>query len=265
VFITPAFENLLLSSSPELKALNPDFLHLPVKPSLGNLYETGLTKGFMGKLKLDANYFERDFSNYADDDLLLNTGVSFPIAFRKGKIYGAEAKIEVPHWGPVSGYLTYSYMVGFGYTPVTGGLLLGDDVKDATANTGRFPISQDQRNTGRARVRYQPHPRFWLAFGGDYGSGLPMEFSGTPQDVITQYGQAILDRLNLARGRVRPSLALDASAGATLWRRDNLAVRFQADLQNLNNRLNVINFAGLFSGTALAPPRSYALRLQTDF
>jgi TonB dependent receptor/TonB-dependent Receptor Plug Domain len=265
VFITPAFENLLLSSSPELKALSPEFLHLPVKPSLGNLYEAGLTKGFLGKLKLDANYFERDFSNYADDDLLLNTGVSFPIAFRKGKIYGAEAKIEVPHWGPFSGYFSYSYMVGFGYTPVTGGLLLGDGVKDATANTGRFPISQDQRNTGRARVRYQPHPRLWLAFGGDYGSGLPMEFSGTPQDVIKQYGQAILDRLNLARGRVLPSLALDASAGAILWRRDNLAVRFQADLQNLNNRLNVINFAGLFSGTAIAPPRSYALRLQTDF
>ena len=264
-FITPAFENLLLSSSPELKTLNPEFLHLPVKPSLGNLYEAGFTKGFLGKLKLDANYFERDFLNYADDDLLLNTGVSFPIAFRKAKIYGAESKIEVPNWGPFSGYFSYSYMVGFGYTPVTGGLLLGADVMGATANTGRFPISQDQRNTGRARVRYQPHPRLWLAFGGDYGSGLPTEFSGTPLEVIAQYGQAILDRLNLVRGRVRPSLALDASAGVGLWRRDNLAVRFQADIQNLNNRLNVINFAGLFSGTAIAPSRSYALRLQTDF
>ena len=28
---------------------------------------------------------------------------------------------------------------------------------------------------------------------------------------------------------------------------------------------NVIDFAGLFSGTALAPPRSFALRLQAEF
>src|SRR4029077_6320977 len=39
VFQTPASENLLLASSPELTAINPQVLRLPVKPSLGNLYE----------------------------------------------------------------------------------------------------------------------------------------------------------------------------------------------------------------------------------
>jgi hypothetical protein len=34
---------------------------------------------------------------------------------------------------------------------------------------------------------------------------------------------------------------------------------------NLTDRLNVINFAGLFSGTALAPPRSFGVRVQFDF
>ena len=42
-------------------------------------------------------------------------------------------------------------------------------------------------------------------------------------------------------------------------------MRLQADIQNLNNRLNVIDFAGLFSGNAIAPPRSYTLRLTTNF
>ena len=42
-------------------------------------------------------------------------------------------------------------------------------------------------------------------------------------------------------------------------------MRLQADIQNLNNRLNVINFAGLFSGNSLAPPRSYTLRFATNF
>jgi hypothetical protein len=42
-------------------------------------------------------------------------------------------------------------------------------------------------------------------------------------------------------------------------------MRLQFDAQNLNNRLNLIDFAGLFSGNAIAPPRSYAVRLKADF
>jgi outer membrane receptor for Fe3+-dicitrate len=264
-FQTPASENLLLASSSGLTAINPQVLRLPVRPSLGNLYELGFTKGFFGKLKLDVNGYDRRFSNMADDDLLLNTGISFPISFRKGEIYGAEAKIEIPRWGGLSGYLSYSYMVGFEYTPATGGLFLGVDATNALTSRGRFPVTQDQRNTVSARFRYQLVPRAWVAFDGGYGSGLPMEFSGSPQDVVQQYGQAILDRLNLSRGRVRPSLALDASAGVEIWKKDDLRFLLQAGVKNINNRVNVINFAGLFSATAVAPPRSYALRLEADF
>jgi len=36
-------------------------------------------------------------------------------------------------------------------------------------------------------------------------------------------------------------------------------------VRNLTNRLNVINFAGLFSGTALGAPRSVAIRLRAEF
>jgi hypothetical protein len=41
-------------------------------------------------------------------------------------------------------------------------------------------------------------------------------------------------------------------------------VRVQANAINLTNHLNVINFAGLFSGTALAPPRSYGVRVHVE-
>lgn len=266
VFQTPAFENILLSSSPEVVALNPNVLRLPVPPSHGDYYEVGLTKGFFHQFKLDANYFVRRFDNFADDDLLLNTSISFPISFRKGDIYGAEAKVELPHWRGFSGFASYSYMVGSVHLPVTGGLFLGSDATSALNNVnGRFWDSQDQRNTLRTRFRYQFVPRAWVAFGGEYGSGLPVEFDGTQQQAIAQYGQQIVDRVNLALGRVKPSLSMDASVGADLWRKDNRALRVQADIQNLNNRLNLINFAGLFSGTSIAPPRSYALRLEAAF
>jgi outer membrane receptor for Fe3+-dicitrate len=266
VFQTPDFENILLSSSPEIVSLNPQVLRLPVEPSHGNYYEVGFTKGFFQKLRLDVNYFDRRVNNYADDDQLLDTAVSFPIAFRKSNIYGAEGKVDTPHWGRLSGFVSYSYMVGSAYLPVTGGLFLGTDATNALSQTnGRFWVSQDQRNTVRTRFRYQIVERLWVALGGEYGSGLPVEFDGTEEQAVAQYGQAIVNRVNFDVGRVKPSLSIDASAGADLWKKDKLAMRLQADVQNINNRLNVIDFAGLFSGNAIAPPRSYNLRLTTNF
>ena len=44
IFQTPAFENLLLSSSPQVASLDPAFLRLPVQPSHGHYYEAGVTK-----------------------------------------------------------------------------------------------------------------------------------------------------------------------------------------------------------------------------
>jgi outer membrane cobalamin receptor len=266
VFQTPDFENILLSSSPEIVSLNPQVLRLPVEPSHGNYYEVGFTKGFFQKLRLDVNYFDRRVNNYADDDQLLDTAVSFPIAFRKSNIYGAEGKVDIPRWGCLSGFVSYSYMVGSAYLPVTGGLFLGTDATNALSQTnGRFWVSQDQRNTVRTRFRYQIVERLWVALGAEYGSGLPVEFDGTEEQAVAQYGQAIVNRVNFDVGRVKPSLSIDASAGGDLWKKDKLAMRLQADVQNINNRLNVIDFAGLFSGNAIAPPRSYNLRLTTNF
>ena len=102
-----------------------------MQPSTGNYYEAGLSKGFLGKVKFDANYYRRDVGQYADDDQIQNTTISFPIAFRKSIIYGLEGKIEVPDWHRFSGFASYSYMVGNAWFPVTGGLFLGDDASAA--------------------------------------------------------------------------------------------------------------------------------------
>jgi hypothetical protein len=45
------------SSSPAVIVLNPNVLRLPVQPSHSDYYEAGLTKGFFGQLRLDANFF----------------------------------------------------------------------------------------------------------------------------------------------------------------------------------------------------------------
>jgi hypothetical protein len=266
IFQTPSFENILISSSAAVTSLNPLVLRLPVLPSHGNYYEVGLTKDFFGQLRFDANVYDRRVNNFADDDQLLSTAVSFPIAFDKAYIYGAEGKLEVPHWKRFNGYVSYSYMVGSAYLPVTGGLFLGDDATDALGQrVGRFWDSQDQRNTVRTRVRYELTKRIWGGIGAEYGSGLPFEFSGDEADALAQYGQAVVDRVNFDKGRVRPSLSINASLGMDVWKTEKLNVRIQADGTNLNNRLNVIDFAGLFSGNAIGPSRSYNLRLTTNF
>jgi hypothetical protein len=275
VFQTPSFENILLSSSTAAEAINPTNFSRLVEPSEGNYYEAGLTKGFLGKIKLDANYFRRLASNYADDDQIQNTTISFPISFEKSIIYGAEAKIELSEWRRFSGFLSYSYQVGNAWWPVTGGLFLGDDAR-ALLPSGHFPDSQDQRNTLRGRFRYQMTPRTWVAGGIQYDSGLPFQFQCDPGLTLQQcvygpggpaetYGQQVVDRIDFARGRILPAFQVNASAGAEIYKSERVTMRFQIDGQNLNNVLNVIDFGGLFSGNAVGPPRSVAMRLTANF
>ena len=117
----------------------------------------------------------------------------------------------------------------------------------------------------RLRVRYNVTRRLWLATGAEYGSGLPFEFQGDINQAVTTYGQAVADRINFDRGRIKPLLSINASMGVDLWEKEGRSLRLQADGQNLNDRLNVIDFGGLFSGNAIGPPRSYALRLTGTF
>jgi hypothetical protein len=267
IFQTPSSQNILLSSSTQVESLDPTtFFRLPVQPSVGDYFEGGLTQGLFDKAKLNVNYFRRVVNNYADDDQIDNTSISFPIAFRKAIIYGAEAKLDLPDWKKFYGFLSYSYQVGNAWNPVTGGLFLGAGATAAvTQLSGHFPDSQDQRNTVRGRLRYQVHPRFWLAAGIQYDTGLPFEFDGDPSTVLAQYGQQVLDRINFDRGRIDPVFQVNASAGADLHKSEKFDVRLQADGQNLNNVLDVMDFGGLFSGNAIGPPRSYLLRLTTAF
>ena len=269
IFQTPSFENILLASSPAAEAIDNSVpaLQLPVQPSHGDYYELGATKAFFGKLRLDANMFRRRVNNYADDSQILSTGISFPVAFDHAILYGAEAKLQLLQWKGFSGFASYSYIVGNAWFPVTGGLFLGDDTQGALTPGVHFPDSQDQRNTVRARIRYQVAPRLWVALGADYNSGLPFEADLTPQQYATEYGQVVINHLNFVpnNDRISPYLTENVSVGADLFKHEKRSVRLQADVQNLSNTLEVIDFGGLFSGNALGPSRQFTFRLVTTF
>lgn len=269
VFQTPAMENLLLANSPQLDSVSALVVRLPVRPARANYYEVGFTKSFAGKLRIDGNVFRRDFNNYSDDDVLLDTGIGFPIAFSTAEIHGEEIQIAVPRWGRFSGVLSYSNQTGIGQRPITGGLFLGSETANIP-DTSKFPVSQDQRNTVRARVRFQATERLWFATSAEYGSGLPVALNGPadPSQInffLQQYGPAIVNEVNFNAGRVRPNFSLDVAVGATLFHKEGRDVSFEIEGHNLTDKVNVLNFASLFSGTAVAPPASVNARLKVGF
>jgi outer membrane cobalamin receptor len=262
---TPAVENLLLASSPAVDALSDQVLRLPLRPSFGNFYEAGLSKTIRGLVRVDATVFARHMTNFADDDLLLNTGVSFPIAFSRASVNGVEFKLDLPHWRAVSGSASYGLMKGVGALPITGGLFLGSEASDQLTKRDTFPVTQDQRHTIRGRVAWQPKTFLWFAAATAYGSGLPVEFEGSRDQAVAQYGARIVDRVDFEAGRVKPAFSMDGSVALVFTKSSTRSLRVQLDVRNVTNELNVINFAGLFSGTAIGALRSVAVRVRGDF
>jgi hypothetical protein len=266
LFVPPSSNNILLSSSKAVDSLNPNVFRLPVQPSHGDNYEGGLSKGFFGQLRMDLDVYRRTANNYPDYDPFLNTGVNFPIAFSRATLYGADGTLDLPHWAKLSGSVTYSYMVANRWFPVTGGLLLGEeDVRRRTQDTGHIPDALDQRNVLETRFDYQWFRRFFVAAGAAYGSGLPFDSDTSIREALQEYGEQVVRRINFVRSRVRPTFSAQAFAGLDLYQEGNVHVRFEADGGNLNNRLNVIYFGGLFSGNSIGPAHNFGLRLVTNF
>lgn len=267
VFQTPAVENLLLASSPSVEEVSSVARRLPVQPSRGDYVEAGVTAGLARRARLDVTAYRRTLRDFADDDVFLNTGVSFPVAFTAADVRGIDSKLTLPPWRRFSGFVSYSILKGTAELPVVGGLFLDDEALEALEEVGRVPITQDQRQTLRGQLRYEFSARVWGAATVRYGSGLPVELDDdADQEALAErYGQRVLERVDLESGRVRPNVTVDAGLGAELWRRDSRRVALRVEVANAANRLNVINFAGLFSGTAIAPSRSVALRLQYEF
>jgi len=185
------------------------------------------------------------------------------MAFHRARIDGAELKLEVREASRWSGSVAYAYMRAVGEFPITGGLLLDDD--DSGEAGEEFPISQDQRHTVRGRVRLTLPRSSWVAVSVSYGSGLPFEEADPLEESLEEYGAKTVSRVDYETGRVRANASVDLGGGVTIAEGARRSLRLHADVRNLTNRFDVINFAGLFSGTALAPPRSAGVRITASF
>ncbi|MEZ5352410.1 MAG: TonB-dependent receptor [Bryobacteraceae bacterium] len=262
VFQPAPIENLLLSSAAPNLGIEGVEESLPVPASRGNFFEVGLRRALGNVLRVDLTHYWRRFRNYSDDDVFLNTGLGFPISFDRARIAGTELRLEMPRRRGVSAFASYSNMTGKAQSPVTGGLFIeGGEADELRGVVRRFPITQDQRNTLAAQVRLEPAQRVWVRAGARYGSGLPFE----AEDEEADFPAAILERVNFERGRLKPNFSLDLSAGVRVAESEGRVVSMQVDARNVSDRLNLINFSGLFSGTAIAPGRQVSFQLRVRF
>jgi hypothetical protein len=89
IFQPPPMENLLLSSAAAGFDLDSVEGALALPTSRANFFEVGLRKPLGKHLRVDVSHYWRTFRNYIDDDVFLNTGVSFPITFDTARIQGS--------------------------------------------------------------------------------------------------------------------------------------------------------------------------------
>jgi len=75
----------------------------------------------------------------------------------------------------------------------------------------------------------------------------------------------VINHLNFNRDRINPYFTQNVSVGADVLKREKFTTRFQGDIANVSNTLEVIDFGGLFSGNAIGPGRQYSFRLLTLF
>lgn len=268
LFMPPQVENLLLSSSAQARQLSPFVSTIgsggaPVHAERVSAYEVGISQAIRTAFRLDISFWDRDFRNFDDPNVLFSTAIIFPNSVANGFARGLDVRLDVPVHHGWSGYLSYTNSRILETGPINGGLFLTDEVIDIGPRT-RFVPDHDQRNVGDLGITYTfPRHQFWTTFSARYESGVPIEVDPELFDSLAQMPGAHL--VNFDRGRVDPRLTASISMGIDLFDRKHLEVKAQFDVENVANAAFVYNFGNPFSGTHFGNPRVFAGRIHFDF
>lgn len=264
VFMPPFMENLLLSSSPEARALSPNGDlggGIDVQPERQNAYEVGVQQALGTHAKLDIAYYRKDIRNLADVDQFLDTTVTFPLSVAKGLAQGVEARLDVPLTSGFNGYVSLARATILLTAPLTGGLFL-EDMPEAGE---QFYADHDQRWQSQVGVSYtHPNRRLFASVIGRVDSGIPFEL---PEDFDSQAfpDQKALTLVDLDKGRAKPRAVADVLVGSEVYRRGETRLEVQAGVLNVFDTTYLLNFLSLFNGTHYGAPRTWTTRLKVSF
>jgi hypothetical protein len=289
-FETPFNENLLLSSAAGGLAGNVFGASgvAPLEPGRRNQYNAGFQQGLGRWIVVDADYFWKYTHNAYDFSTLLNTTITFPIAWQQSKVDGVSARVSTVDLHGFVAYATLGHNRARYFPPEDGGLL-------APNPPGVFRIDHDQAFQSTLNLRYQRHKNAeWASFIWRYDSGLVV--SGVPDaaaalaltpnqqvtlglacdgtyatvaDPLTSCGGTVTSKLvtlpqtgqendDHNPDRVKPRSLIDVGIGTDNLRHAEGPRRILLSLTvaNLMNKVALYNFLSTFSGTHFVEPRS---------
>ena len=177
-FETPFNENLLLSSATGLGGLAQNVfgsVGVPINPGFRNQFNTGFQQAIGKFLLIDADYFWKYTHNAYDFNTLLNTTITFPIAWHNSKLDGVTGRVSTTNLKGFQAYWTFGHTRARYFPPETGGLIF----QGAPLASGVFRIDHDQVFQSTMVLRYQrPKNAEWITLSYRYDSGLVV--SGVP-------------------------------------------------------------------------------------
>ncbi|HXO21442.1 MAG TPA: TonB-dependent receptor [Thermoanaerobaculia bacterium] len=275
MFITPEYENILLSSSAQAASLVPPDVQASNQLGFGQLfnvserhdsYNLGVQQGIGSGLRLDLSWWKRKVVNAADQDQFFNTGIVFPLNFKGADLHGWNARVDAGPYQGFRGYLSLGHVRAIYDPPFVGGLFLDSGALD-TLTGGPFVIDHDQNLQEQAGVFWDiPQSGFWVGVTQRYDSGLVTN-AGTLDDVLgspdTAYAAPFI-RFDEVPQRVKGRTIWNLSLGARL-ERYGLPFEVQVDLLNAADTQGLYNFQSVFGGTHVIPPRTIAGRVRYVF
>jgi len=272
-----------------------------IQPGFRNQFNAGFQQAFHKLFLFDADYFWKYTHNAYDFSTLLNTTITFPIAWHNSKIDGFTGRLSTTNIHGFAAYWNFGHTRARYFPPENGGLIpQGADLGD-----GVFRIDHDQAFQSTLNARYQrPHNAEWVSMTLRYDSGLVV--SGVPdaafaiseltpnQQVtiglacggtlatvaspITSCNSAVTSALLTlpAAGtgnpdhnpdRVKPRQLLNLGFGTDnlLHREGHKRITLALEISNITNKVAVYNFLSTFSGTHFVEPRSFTGRVGFTF
>jgi hypothetical protein len=293
-FETPFNENLLLSSAGGTGGLEANLFgsaYTPIRPGLRNDFDTGFQQGIGKWLIIDADYFWKYTHNAFDFDVLFNTPITFPIAWKNSKVDGVSGRVSTINLHGFQAYMTLGHTRARYFPPETGGLIALGGIP-----TGVFRIDHDQAYQQNVNLRYQrPNKAEWIDFTWRFDSGLVV--SGVPDvaaaltltpsqqvdigfacngvsatlaaPIRTCNGMGTSTLLTLPQtgtenddhhpDRVKPHSLFDIGVGTDNLFHREIGPRFTLKfaVENALNTVALYNFLSTFSGTHFIEPRTY--------
>ncbi len=175
---TPFNENLILSSATGAGGLAQNLFGsnaVPISPGFRNQFNGGFQQSLGRYLLIDADYFWKYTHNAYDFSILLNTTITFPIAWHNSKLDGVTGRISTTNLKGFQAYWTFGHTRARYFFPENGGLI----PQGTPLNGSVFRIDHDQEFQSTLNFRYQrPRNAEWISLTHRYDSGLVV--SGVP-------------------------------------------------------------------------------------